>query len=60
MAVDFIGETETHEVYCVGGSHLFELDVYAEPAEMQRIAGVFAEWAKFMMEVANVHANGTD
>lgn len=58
MAVEFVGESETHELYCVGGSHMFELDVHAEPDELERVAGLFAEWAEFVKEVAKIHANG--
>lgn len=60
MAVDFVGESETHELYCVDGSHMFELDVHAEPHELLVIAGVFEQWANFMKEVARIHANGTN
>jgi hypothetical protein len=60
MSVDFVGESETHELYCVDGSHMFELDVHAHPDEIERIAGVFIEWANFMKEVAKIHANGSN
>lgn len=60
MSVEFVGESEQAEIYCVGGSHIFELDVHAHPEDLLRIAGVFAEWAKFVEEVAAVHANGSD
>ena len=58
MAVDFVEETETHELYCVDGSHMFELDVHAEPHQMREVAGIFSQWAKFMEDVAKIHETG--
>lgn len=58
MAVDFVGESKTHELYCVDGSHMFELDSKAEPDELRVIAGVFEQWAKFMHQVAVIHETG--
>ena len=56
MAVDFMGESESHEHYCVNGSYMFDLNVHDTPEQMLQIARVHEEWAKFMREVAGIHA----
>ena len=56
MNVEFVEESEWHEHYCVGGSHMFELNIHSEPEELKRIAAVFSAWSKFVNEVAEIHA----
>ena len=58
MAVDFVGESGAQELYCVDGSHMFELDTKAEPHELRVTAGVFDQWAKFLHQVAVIHETG--
>lgn len=58
MNVEFVGESEDFEIYCVGGSHIFQLNIGASPAEVRRQGEIFAKWAEFMEEVAAIHANG--
>lgn len=56
MSVDFVGESESHEHYCVNGSHMFDLNIHDEPEQLIKTAEVFEAWAKFVREVAEIHA----
>jgi hypothetical protein len=54
LKVEFVQEGEGRDIYCVAGSHIFEMPHNLSPEDLLRLSEVFARWASYVKDVATI------